>query len=379
MISIGGANAPIHLNTASDVTNFVTSMMTIITTYGFDGLDIDLEGGSLSLGAGDTDFANPTTPKIINFISAINQLIAMLPSDFLLTAAPETATVQGAFSAYAGVWGSYLPVIHALRNDLDWVQVQHYNTGAMFGRDGNIYNPATADFHAAMADMLINGFFVPSAGTMFPPLSPSQVVIGLPSSTMAAGSGFTAPAIVHEALDHLYLGLPGSGSYQLGTATGYSNFRGLMTWSINWDVDASSTFSQSHKRYLETVNLNADITTVVYSGGATVNFDLRAGLGFAGRTYYLVPTISGTSPGTWLPGNIYFPINLDFTSSWPFQVATAPFFPGFYGVFDSQGNATASINVPATAGQPPFTAHYAFILDYPWEFFSSPIQIDFLP
>ena len=379
LISIGGATGPVHLNNNADVSNFVSSMLGIINTYGFDGLDIDLEGGSLSLDAGDTDFTNPTTPKIVNFINAINQVLSVLPSDFMLTAAPETATFQGAISAYGGIWGSYLPVIHALRHQLDWVQVQHYNTGSMFGRDGQIYSPATADFHVAMADMLISGFFVPAAGQNFPPLLPSQVAIGLPSSTSAAGSGFTSNAVVHQALDHLYLGIKGSNTYDLGSPNGYPDFRGLMTWSVNWDVDAGSLFSSSNRAYLDGVNLKASTSLVTYSAGASVNFDIRAGIEHAGRTYYLVPTSSGTSPGTWLPGGRLFPINLDFFSDWPFQATTQGFFPGFIGLLDADGNASATMNVPATPGQPPYLTHYAFILSYPWEFFSDAIAIEFQP
>ena len=115
LISIGGANDPVVIDSVVAAQNFASSMLQIITTYGFDGLDIDLEGGSLSLQAGDTDHRTPTTPRIVHFISGINQLLAQLPSDFLLTAAPETAFVQGGMSAYAGIWGAYLPVLHALR------------------------------------------------------------------------------------------------------------------------------------------------------------------------------------------------------------------------------------------------------------------------
>ena len=111
----------------------------------------------------------------------------------MLTAAPETAFVQGGYGTYGGVWGAYLPVIHALRTRLTYVHVQHYNTGTMYGRDGNIYQPATADFHAAMADMLLAGFPVDIWGgnIYFDPLDEEQVAIGLPASSQAAGSGFT--------------------------------------------------------------------------------------------------------------------------------------------------------------------------------------------
>ena len=379
LISVGGGNSPIHLNTALDVSNFVTSMLGIITTWGFDGMDLDLESGSLSLDPGDTDFTSPTTPGIVNLIAAVQQLLVLLPPDFMLTAAPETATVQGATSAYGGVWGSYLPVIHALRQDLDWVQVQHYNTGPMLGRNGVVHTSGTADFHTAMADMLLSGFTVPASGMTFPPLAPEQVVIGLPASTLAAGSGYTAPSLVHQALDHLYLGLAGTSTYPLGNPGGFAGMRGLMTWSINWDVHGGALFSQSHRAYLDGVNLKSDVAMVSYGAGATVNFTLRAGLAHAGRAYYLVPSLSGTSPGTAIMGGGFFPINLDTVSYWPFQPATAPFFPGFFGVFDATGQAQASMIVPPTSNQAPFASHYAFILTYPWDFYSPAIRIDFVP
>ncbi|MEZ6195838.1 MAG: chitinase [Planctomycetota bacterium] len=378
LISIGGATGPVHLDSSADVAAFVASMHGIITTWGFDGLDIDLEGSSLSVVAGDTDFANPTSPRIVNFIAAVTQLVAMLPADFLLTAAPETATLQGAYSAYGGVWGAYLAVIHALRNDLDWVQVQHYNTGSMFGRDGQIYSPGTAAFHVAMADMLTSGFYVPAAGSNFPPLAPEQVVIGLPASPGAAGSGFTTAPLVHDALDQLYLGLPTTG-YLLGDPDGFPRLRGVMTWSINWDVDSSLAFSAAHRKYLDEVNLAVDVPQISSAAGGAIGFTLRAGLPHAGRGYFLVPTLSGTSPGTWLSGNRIFPINLDAASLWPFQAGTAGYFSGIAGNLDASGSGTASIAVPPTVAATVTTAHFAFVLDHPWEFFSDPVAVEFLP
>ncbi|GJM67914.1 hypothetical protein HMSSN036_01300 [Paenibacillus macerans] len=57
LISIGGANGAVELSTDQAKQKFVSTMKSIIDTYGFDGLDIDLEGSSLSLNPGDTDFA----------------------------------------------------------------------------------------------------------------------------------------------------------------------------------------------------------------------------------------------------------------------------------------------------------------------------------
>jgi chitinase len=261
LISIGGANDPINLDDSTDIQNFVTSMSEIIDTYGFDGVDIDLEGASLYVEPGDSDFRSPTSPLIVNFIEAITQLIELMP-DLILTAAPETAYVQGGYSNYGGIWGAYLPVIHALRDTLSYVHVQHYNTGSMYGRDGNIYEPATADFHVAMTDMLLAGFPVDVWGEniYFDPLEQDQVAIGLPACAEAAGSGYTEASIVHNALDYIILGIPFGGQYQLANPDGYWEFRGLMTWSINWDAYDDYQFSSTHREYLDNLEGNTEIT-----------------------------------------------------------------------------------------------------------------------
>ena len=63
-------------------------------THGFDGMDIDLERGSLFLKAGDNDFRNPISPLIVNIIEAVGQILNYYPDNFILTAEPETAYVQ---------------------------------------------------------------------------------------------------------------------------------------------------------------------------------------------------------------------------------------------------------------------------------------------
>ncbi|WP_442265603.1 Ig-like domain-containing protein [Tenacibaculum sp. ZS6-P6] len=251
LISIGGANAKIELNNESEKNEFISSMTNIINTYGFNGLDIDLEGSSLSLNSGDTDFRNPTTPKIINLIDATKTIRNNIgENNFILSMAPETAYVQGAYGNYSGIFGAYLPVVHALRNEMNYIHVQHYNTGSMFGRDGKIYQPATIDFHVAMAEMLITGFKVAQTGLTFPGLRPDQVAIGLPATTQAAGSGYTSETMVQQALDYLIKGTTYPG--RTYTTNGiYPDFRGLMTWSINWDLFGNSTFSSSHRAYLD--------------------------------------------------------------------------------------------------------------------------------
>jgi chitinase len=254
LISIGGANGQVQLTTTAARDTFVSSVSAIIDRYGLDGLDIDFEGHSLYLNAGDTDFRNPTTPVIVNLISALRTLKAKYGQDFVLSMAPETFFVQVGYQFYGGSsggdnrTGSYLPVIHALRDSLTVLHVQDYNSGPVMGLDNQYHTMGGADFHIAMTDMVKAGFPVANTGQTFPGLRDDQIGFGLPAA-VSAGNGYTAPAAVHDALDCLVKG-QNCGGYSLrgGTSPG---FRGLMTWSINWDHYYDWEFQNSHAPYLD--------------------------------------------------------------------------------------------------------------------------------
>ncbi|MCY0941343.1 glycoside hydrolase family 18 protein [Streptomyces sp. H34-AA3] len=254
LISIGGQNGQVQLATTAARDAFVTSVGKIIDEYGLNGLDIDFEGHSLSLATGDTDFRAPTTPVIVNLISAVKTLKARYGPDFVLTMAPETFFVQLGYQYYgSGPWGgqdpragAYLPVIHALRDDLTLLHVQDYNSGSIMGLDNQYHSMGGADFHIAMTDMLLTGF--PVAGNtarVFPALRPDQVAIGLPATTNA-GNGHTAPAEVNKALDCLTKKTNCGGYQTHGT---WPALRGLMTWSINWDRFGGWEFSRNFDAY----------------------------------------------------------------------------------------------------------------------------------
>ncbi|GAA3153125.1 glycoside hydrolase family 18 protein [Streptomyces rameus] len=254
LISIGGQNGQVQLTTTAARDTFVSSVSKIIDTYGLDGLDIDFEGHSLSLNANDTDFRNPTTPVIVNLISALKTLKAKYGSSFVLTMAPETFFVQNGYQYYGtGKWGgqdprcgAYLPVIHALRDDLTLLHVQDYNSGPVMGLDNQYHSMGGADFHIAMTDMLLTGF--PVAGdpaNVFPPLRPDQVAIGMPASTNA-GNGYVSASEVTKTLDCLTK-KTNCGSY--ATHGTWPALRGLMTWSVNWDRYANWEFEKNFDAY----------------------------------------------------------------------------------------------------------------------------------
>ncbi|MFL9657708.1 chitinase [Streptomyces sp. PB17] len=254
LISIGGQNGQVQLTTAAARDKFVSSVSAIIDEYGLDGLDIDFEGHSLSLNADDTDFKNPKTPVIVNLVSAVKTLKAKYGADFVLTMAPETFFVQLGYQYYGtGKWGgqdpragAYLPVIHALRDDLTLLHVQDYNSGSIMGLDNQYHSMGGADFHIAMTDMLLTGFPVAGdANNVFPPLRPDQVAIGMPASTQA-GNGHVSSAEVNKALNCLTKKTD-CGSY--ATHGTWPGLRGLMTWSINWDRYANWEFQKNFDAY----------------------------------------------------------------------------------------------------------------------------------
>lgn len=255
LISIGGQNGQVRLTTAAARDAFVQSVSAIIDRYGLDGLDVDFEGHSLSLDPGDTDVENPTTPVIVNLISALRTLEQRYGAGFVLTMAPETFFVQLGYKFYGPGAngadprsGAYLPVIHAMRDDLTVLHVQDYNSGPIMGLDDQYHFMGGADFHIAMTDMLRAGFPVAITGRNFPPLRADQVAVGLPAAPLA-GNGYTPPAQVHQALDCLVKG-QACGGYTLrgGPSPG---LRGLMTWSINWDRFNGQEFANSHRPYLD--------------------------------------------------------------------------------------------------------------------------------
>lgn len=254
LLSIGGQNGQVRLTTTAARDRFVSSVSAIIDRYGLDGLDVDFEGHSLELNAGDSDFRNPTTPAIVNLIAALRSLKARYGSGFVLTMAPETFFVQLGYQFYGGTCGgcdrragAYLPVIHALRNDLTVLHVQDYNSGPITGLDDQWHTMGGADFHIAMTDMVLAGFPVADTGHTFPALREDQVAFGTPAG-VSAGNGFTPPAAIHQALNCLVRG-QSCGGYALRAGPS-PDMRGLMTWSINWDRFFGWEFMDSHEPFL---------------------------------------------------------------------------------------------------------------------------------
>ncbi|GAA5647279.1 Ig-like domain-containing protein [Vibrio proteolyticus] len=231
VLSLGGAEGTITLNTDEDEAHFVSSLTQIIQEWGFDGLDVDLESGS------NLVHGSQIQARLGRALLQIEQNIG---GDMYLTMAPEHPYVQGGFVAYSGIWGAYIPVIDQVRDTLDLLHVQLYNNGGLPNpyMAGSVPE-GSVDMMVAQSKMLIEGFEL-ADGSFFAPLRDDQVAIGLPSGPSSANSGQAPTQNILDALDCL---TKGTQCDTLTPAFNYPNYAGVMTWSINWDHHDGYNFS----------------------------------------------------------------------------------------------------------------------------------------
>ena len=238
MISLGGGGKYFTLADPKRTPNFVSSVTRIVSEYGFDGIDIDFESPSLSIDPGDTDFKHPTTPSIVNLISALRQLRDHFGPGFMISLVPEGTQIPAGYPSYGGQFGSYLPITYALRNILSFVDVQDYNTPPLQGLDGEIYQPGSVDYHAAMTELLLHGFDVGGDPKhFFPPMPADKVAVGFLT-------GDTTPTTVSQAMDYIISGkAPPATQYKLRKSAGYADMIGAMFWTIDADRRENYEFS----------------------------------------------------------------------------------------------------------------------------------------
>jgi chitinase len=216
ILSVGGQNGTIEVDDATSAASFASSVYSIIQQYGFNGVDIDLENG-----------VNPTY-----MASALEQLESDVGSSLIITLAPQTVDTQS-------TGDDYFALALDIKSILTMINTQYYNSGTMNGCDGNVYAESTENFMTALACTELEGG-----------LSASQIGLGLPASSSAAGSGYVSPSVVNNALDCL-AAKQNCGSFVPSTT--YPGIRGVMTWSINWDASNGYNFADTVAPYLTTL------------------------------------------------------------------------------------------------------------------------------
>ncbi len=230
IISVGGAEGRIEINSEAAAEKFAQSMISIIEKFGFEGVDIDLEGAAVSG---------------TNYIAgALRKMYDHFGKDFIITMAPETAymTPNGAgFSSY------YWNLAMSIKDILTTVHTQFYNSGSMNGYGGSVTAPGNGSFPANLSTLYIESG-----------LRPDQVAIGVPSSRQAAGSGQITPQQAAGAFNAMIYGTTVDG---FTPPKAYPSFRGLMTWSINWDATQDYVWAKAAREAVDRAPVQETTTT----------------------------------------------------------------------------------------------------------------------
>lgn len=238
MISLGGGGQYFTLDDPKGIPVFVSCVSHIVKEYGFDGIDLDFETPSLMLAPGDTDFKHPTTPSIVNLIAGLRQLRSELGPGLMISLVPEGPQIPAGHLTYGGQFGSYLPIAYGIRDILSFMDVQDYNTPPLEGLDGEIYQAGSVNYHAAMTELVLQGFNVGRNATEFFP--------GLPQRQVAVGflTGETTPGVVSQAMSYIIRGqTPPDIAYKLRKPGGYPGMIGAMFWNIDDDQRQHLRFS----------------------------------------------------------------------------------------------------------------------------------------
>ena len=232
LISLGGADAHIELHKGQEQA-LADEIIRLVETYGFDGLDIDLEQSAIT--AADNSSVIPAALK------KVRAHYQQQGKHFIISMAPEFPYLQ----ADRGV--NYKAYLQNLAGAYDFIAPQYYNqagdgvnmsTPEEVAEVGGWWLPQDVQggsnarqkelFLYYLTDSLANG----SRGYVKIPAS--KLVIGLPANADAAGSGYVKDAhSVYNALARL--------------EAANEPVKGLMTWSVNWDN--GTTKSGQHYGY----------------------------------------------------------------------------------------------------------------------------------
>jgi parallel beta-helix repeat protein len=121
----------------------------------------------------------------------------------------------------------------------------------------------------------------------------------------------------------------------------------------------------------------ADDFFIPLSGGATITFKIHAGRPEAERAYILLAGISGTQPGTLLPGGLAtLPLNWDFMTDLVLAYLNTSLFDQFMGTLDAESNAEAHLVLPpleARSLEALGGMHFAYTLASPYDYVSVPL------
>ena len=346
IVSMGGALFHIDMKTQADGEVFVEQTKNIIDEYGFDGIDIDLEGTALA--SVDPEIMGNAIMDVVNYYRDKG-------NDFWLTAAPEWCYIIP-FMYGSGQWASHS--LHAdyykdLINNIGlenftYIWPQSYNGGPANGvaaPDGSKVTPVEGmdKFLAAMAWGLTTTEGYKANGSIGLLIPPEKLCLGIPATEGAAGSGMTyvaTPEHIKSACDLMQ-------KYGVEVS-------GFMNWSVDWDAmniaDGDLSVGYTHKPWetgravAEAVNLDEPvnqspvINVVTPTNNAVIEQDTLSAINIEFTATDNDGEIASTAIE--VDGNIYSGTTVNWTPS-EFGIYTVTF-----TAFDGEGaTTTKTINV----------------------------------
>ena len=221
IVSVGGANGRIVIDSEKASDKFASSLIEIIKEYGFEGVDIDLEGSAVS----GTEY----------IASGLRKAHDEFGDDFIITMAPETYYMHKA----EGLMGAYYRLATKIKDILTICYPQFYNAGGDIG-----YN----DFNARYPSQS----FITSLATMYIEngLRPDQMAIGVPAAASAGGTGYISTDALKEVINSLVYKKELDG---FTPPREYKTLRGVMTWSINWDGTQNYAWGKSMSELMDSL------------------------------------------------------------------------------------------------------------------------------
>lgn len=221
LLALGGADAHIELRTGQEQA-FADEIIRLVETYGFDGLDIDLEQAAVT--AANNQTVIPAALRLVK------DHYRAQGKNFLITMAPEFP--------YLTANGLYTPYLRALEGYYDWINPQFYNQGGDgiwidgIGWIAQNNDALKKEFIYYIADSLING----TRG--YYKIPHDKLVFGIPTNIDAAATGYVKnPQDLFDAFNKLKnQGQP---------------LRGVMTWSINWDMGRNAAGQSYNESFIK--------------------------------------------------------------------------------------------------------------------------------
>lgn len=156
----------------------------------------------------------------------------------------------------------------------------------------------------------------------------------------------------------------------------------VLTNGEAWFSDIIDALFDHAEQFPPATSLTTDVTEVSASAADQVRFTVHGGSLDAGRFFVLLGSLSGSSPGTPLPGgHVTLPLNWDPVTDLIVSAINTPMFASFHGSLGPSGLGRASWNTlgPLPSALVGYTVTFAGAFQSPWDYVTNPVEIAIAP